>query len=895
MPSGIIFLLFVLVAFLGKVQAYDFIWIEGEAPSQTNVGKHPWYYGEINKSELSGNDFLAHFGDQPGTASYTFQAPAAGDYHFWVRANPLGNDLSYRLNDAEETPIDMKRDHTGNLNLAPDNKPDLRFIAWANAGPVTLKEGENKITFTFRARSGDHLHGSLDCFVFTRAPFTPMGKVKPDQIAEQLAAVARENEGWTMWNPPADDYRDCPIDLRFLNEPVAGARGHVRAENGRFLLGDGTPVRFWAVNGPPEGLRGDDLRRAARELAKRGVNLVRIHGSIFQRDTGEFKSEAVAEIHEIVATMKAEGIYTHLSIYFPLWMTPKAGLSFLEGYDGQQHPFAALMFNSEFQKVYQGWWKTLLETPPAHGGPALRDDPAVFGVEIQNEDSYFFWTFSDDRIPEPQRRILQKQFGDWVRDKYGSFDQAYAAWNGMNLPEDNVGEGRLAFRPLYPLFTERTPRDQDTAHFLLESQRRFYANQVKFLRDLGFKGLITASNWTTANNNILGPLEKYSYTPGDFIDRHGYWGGLHQGEHSAWSLRDGHTFAHRSALRFDPPEPGKPREISHPVFDPKYNGLPSMISETTFNRPNRYRVEAPAFYAAYGALQGSDAIVHFAHDGARWAVKPGFFMQPWTLMSPTQVGQFPATALIYRQGLLQEGDLMAEVYLNLEDLLALKGTPLVQSANLDELRKADVTDKTNPPAAQAKIDPMIHLIGRTAVIIGSEPAHTKVQPLDKFLDPAAQLVTASTGEIQLDYGKGLLRLTAPKAQGAVGNLAAAGGIELPALTIASDLDLASILLVPLDGQPIASSSRLLLQVMTEEKPTGFKTEQEREGVLRIVNIGTDPWLIRKPSGVITLKRADAGKLQITPLDFNGYPGAEPISGPTLQLRPDTAYYLIEAR
>ena len=51
-------------------------------------------------------------------------------------------------------------------------------------------------------------------------------------------------------------------------------------------------------------------------------------------------------------------------------------------------------------------------------------------------------------------------------------------------------------------------------------------------------------------------------------------------------------------------------------MDPSYDGKPSMISETTWNRPNRYRSEAPLFYAAYGALQDSDAIVHFALDTA---------------------------------------------------------------------------------------------------------------------------------------------------------------------------------------------------------------------------------------------------------------------------------------
>ncbi len=72
-----------------------------------------------------------------------------------------------------------------------------------------------------------------------------------------------------------------------------------------------------------------------------------------------------------------------------------------------------------------------------------------------------------------------------------------------------------------------------------------------------------------------------------------------------------------------------------------------MISETTWNRPNRFRSEAPLYYAVYGALQHSDAIVHFALDGTNWSAKPGFFMQPWSLMTPAMMGQFPAAALCF--------------------------------------------------------------------------------------------------------------------------------------------------------------------------------------------------------------------------------------------------------
>jgi hypothetical protein len=52
--------------------------------------------------------------------------------------------------------------------------------------------------------------------------------------------------------------------------------------------------------------------------------------------------------------------------------------------------------------------------------------------------------------------------------------------------------------------------------FLFEVQTKFYQDTVAFLRKLGFKGLITPSNWSTASPEVFGPLEKLSYTTGDF-------------------------------------------------------------------------------------------------------------------------------------------------------------------------------------------------------------------------------------------------------------------------------------------------------------------------------------------------------------------------------------------
>jgi hypothetical protein len=705
-------------------------------------------------------------------------------------------------------------------------------------------------------------------------------------------AWAAQGEGWFAFDPKPDSFGDdSAIDLRSLNERFAGEQGFIGVEDGQFVHSrTGEPVRFWAVNGPPHELTGADLRQCARMLAKHGVNLVRVHGGYFD-PRGEVDSAKVKRAIELVEAMKAEGIYTHFSIYFPLWLTPKPDNPWLKGYDGKTHPFAALLFNPDFQAQYRRWWTALLTTPSPVTGKPLVEEAAVASLEMQNEDSFFFWTFSEKNIPDAQLKLLEKLFGDWLAKKYGSLEAALAKWNGQKVTRDAPAEGRIGFRPLWNMFNEKTARDQDTAQFLLEVQTRFYSDTYAFLRKLGFKGPITASNWATASPEVFGPLEKLSYTCGDFIDRHGYVGCNHKGENAAWSLRDGHTYADRSALRFDAEQPGKPRQFVHPAMDVHYDAKPSMISETTWERPNRFRSEAPLYLAAYGALQHSDGIVHFALDSRDWAVKPNYWMQPWTLMAPAMMGQFPAAALIFRRGLVTTGSVLADLRLSREALLRLEGTPLPQDAALDELRLKDIPSGTEIKPG-ARLDPLLHYAGRADVKFVSGQGTMKVSDLKPLIDHSKQTVTSSTGELKLDYGKGVFTINAARAQGLSGRLQAAGPVETQDLAITSEMELGHIVAVSLDDQPLAQSGKILLQVMSEEKASGYQTETVSEGVKRITNIGTDPWQVKELNGTVRFKRADAAQLKVTALDFNGYPKGACGSAQQLILQPATLYYLV---
>jgi hypothetical protein len=191
-----------------------------------------------------------------------------------------------------------------------------------------------------------------------------------------------------------------------------------------------------------------------------------------------------------------------------------------------------------------------------------------------------------------------------------------------------------------------------------------------------------------------------------------------------------------------------------------------------------------------------------------------------------------------------------------------------------------------------RLDPLIHYAGRAQVQFTTEPGAVKISDLKPYIDRGKQTVTSSTGELRLDYAKGVLTINAAKAQGLSGALKANGPVDLADLAISSDLELGHIIAVSLDDQPLAVSSRILLQVMSEEKNGDFQTEPAGDGLKKILNLGRDPWMFKELTGTVRFKRADAAHLKITALDFNGYPVGAAGSAREIKLQPAVVYYFI---
>ena len=172
-------------------------------------------------------------------------------------------------------------------------------------------------------------------------------------------------------------------------------------------------------------------------------------------------------------------------------------------------------------------------------------------------------------------------------------------------------------------------------------------------------------------------------------------------------------------------------------------------------------------------------------------------------------------------------------------------------------------------------------------------APARLADLKPFIDRTNHLVRSSTGELSLDYGRGILTINAAKAQGLSGALKEAGATDLKDMSIDSGMELGNIVAVSLDDKPLSSSEKILLQVMSEEKASGFRTEPASNKSKRIVSIGHDPWLVRDLEGTVRFRRPDASHLKVVALDQAGNPTADTCDAAEIRLRPRTIYYLIQ--
>ncbi len=203
------------------------------------------------------------------------------------------------------------------------------------------------------------------------------------------AGTSKASDLWSFL-PQRDSFRaDALLDLRGLNEPTAGQSGFIQlsADKNDFVRGDGVPMRFWAVNFSftrDPSLK--DLAHAARFLAKRGVNLVRLHGFLESHgknpDLFDADPKSIDQAWRLVAAMKKEGIYTSISPYWSGELKHVPTSWGLEGWPENQSPMGLLFFNPRLQAGY----KACRVSQAAEAGPRTLGRPRLMELETHRRD-----------------------------------------------------------------------------------------------------------------------------------------------------------------------------------------------------------------------------------------------------------------------------------------------------------------------------------------------------------------------------------------------------------------------------------------------------------------------------------------------------------------------------
>ena len=712
---------------------------------------------------------------------------------------------------------------------------------------------------------------------------------------------------------PDDSKAGSLLDLRNLNEKVAGETGFIKVgKDGRsFVRGDGKAIRFWPVCGYGYRLKPEEMQAEARFFAKMGVNMVRIHGSVSPKGKGKavtaFDAEEIDHIQRYVAALKKEGIYVTISPFWANGGHAGAAASWNLGYADGQDIWGLLFFDDNLRAAYKGWIRHLYSDPNPYTGMPLAKDPAVAIIQIQNEDSLLFWTFQG--IKPDQKRALSKKFGSWLLKKYGSLDAAKQKWVGAQQAGDEWTTARPALLDTWVLTQPQTggmkTRSDDQTAFLIDQQKSFYEDITGFIRnDLGYKGLVNASNWITADPVKMNDLERYTYLPTDVeaVNRY-YGGGEHFGPNNGWRIDEGDFFSNVSGLL-------DPRSL--PFNIKQVVGHPMIITESGWVHPLEYQAEAPLLCAAYQSLTGIQGLYWFALGAKNYEVDPtiGFITTPdgshplskWTDAVPQTLGQFPAAALLYRMGYVKQGDVVVHEERTRASLNAREIPVIAEDPSFDPNHNGS---DARAGTSQAKgANPLAFLVGPVEEKFDGDPSKTRVMNLDSYINASSKSITSVTRELTLDYGKGVFKLNAPKAQAVAGFLRQAGGVFQTAdMTVESDSDYAAITAVAMDDLPLSQSAKVLIQVGTVVRPTGWKqektTRQENGKTYqgwKVVNTGKMPWQVQNCAIRLHLNNSHLKKAVV--LDTAGYSvrevsGISKGGGMDFQLPSDAMYFILQ--
>lgn len=645
-------------------------------------------------------------------------------------------------------------------------------------------------------------------------------------------------------------------------------------QNGQWLTPDGSePARLHCASlalYPTSGSfpkSGSTAETFAHQLKMHGYNLVRFHyvdATLMTKRLQDFDYDPVQKDnwYSLLAALKKEGIYWIMDA-----MTSENGAIG----NVQPHRWVKmhdLKLRLYYDSVAQQHWRDLVRTLLAEVNPYTGitpiEDPALVGIITVNEGGLNYLATLRGSWPA----ALQPGFNDWLRKHYASREALAVAW--PDLASDELLDGSTVRMPA--ALREVSPRMADFQRYIAELEIQTNDWMTRYLRSLNYAGVISAhDNWLSSQADaVRGQL--------GWVDMHNY---------------------QDLSLSFDP---GAKIEQSSSIsnfgryltFMAAARHQNKLFSVTEFGQPfwNRYRFESGLLPPTLARFQGWG----FACQHAEPAIDPSY-QQPYArkhALYPYGIGMDPVT----RAGetlaalIMARGDVSPSPNLVLYDQtssnamsgagVSVAGKDVTSLAWMTGL--ATATAKASIPEQVLAFAPngATNASGLTQLVSTiTNSADSRLQRNSTLLrqqgildgsnktEVDAGLIQGDTGEFVLDQPQGQFRLMTERTEALAANRTVSA-VALSRLTVNQVSAPALVAASALDGQPLASSKRILLILASDAQNTGMLfTDAERR---ELANLGTLPAQILHTRADLLLQVANGKAFHLYSLHLNGSKG-----------------------
>lgn len=486
-------------------------------------------------------------------------------------------------------------------------------------------------SFEYRVTMARSENGSLVKAGRTRAAFTlKAGGGEKEMVVVSNSTGIPSRTDTSTWFPYVLAWdRPSPVDVSFLNEKPAGARGFIKVDGDKFVTAnDGKEIRFWGTcfsagaNFPTH----EQAEKIAKRLASYGINMVRTHHAdagwaenhLFPKkadNTRVFDKENLDRFDYLIYCLKREGIYIYLDQLVNRKFKAGDGVDNVKELPVCGKPYS--YFDRKLIELQKEFSKNLWTHVNPYTGLAYKDDPAIAMMEFANENDLF----SQKVTLEPYRTRFEAMYREWASKK------------GIVLPE-----GKIDF----------TVNTDPMVAFFIHVHDTYHKEMGDYLRGLGVRVPMTGSNWTRGSS-LLASLAKL-----DFTDSHTYW--QHPNKRG--------FFGTASMLR-------SRNMVMDGLGGQKVVGRPFFVSEWDAPWPYEYRAELPVWMAAAAAFQDWNGLTVYTY---RHSSKPVDFISGAfeTFNDPARFGLFPVASLLYRRRDVSAGATLKRLAYSTENVATTK-------------------------------------------------------------------------------------------------------------------------------------------------------------------------------------------------------------------------------